>query len=375
MTSLTFDDAAADFGAAVARFAEQFGDANEPPDRTAWKQAGELGLTGLEIDESFGGHRSGDYRITAAAVHALARISHGTSSTFTISFDIATPYLARYASAEVQQRWLPRLAAGEAIAALALTEPGAGSDLAAMTTRADPMDGGWSITGAKTFITNGSIADVIVVAARTSAQDRGRGISLFAVDASAPGLSRRPLATIGQHDCDTGELFFDECQVPTSALVGTLDEGLGVLLQRLPQERVTSSIANLTQTDVAFDLIVRQVNERRAFGRSIGSLQHNAFRLAELDARRSAVAAFLSTCIDKVSDGTLTTADAARAKLLTARLENDVYDLGMQLHGGSSFLEGTEINRRWIDARVTRIWAGADEVMLHLISKDIGLSS
>jgi len=378
MTSLTFDDAAADFGAAVARFAERFHDATEPPDRTAWKQAGELGLTGMEIDASFGGHRSGDYRITAAAVQSLARISHGTSSTFTISFDIATPYLARYATAEVKQQWLPRLAAGDAIAALALTEPGAGSDLAAMTTRADRVggvEGGWSITGAKTFITNGSIADVIVVAARTSAQDRGRGISLFGVDASTAGLTRRPLATIGQHDCDTGELFFDACRIPESALIGTLDEGLGVLLQRLPQERVTSSIANLTQTDVAFDLIMRQVNERHAFGRPIGSLQHNAFRLADLDARRSAVAAFLSVCIDKVSDGTITTADAARAKLLTARLENDVYDLGMQLHGGSSFLEGTEINRRWVDARVTRIWAGADEVMLHLISKDLGLSS
>jgi len=372
MTSLVFTGEAAAFGDAVSRFAHAMHTPDSPPSRQMWKQAADLGLTGLEIPEEYGGGPGG-YQMNAAAVQALGTCSHGTSSSFTISFDIATPYLVRFGTQSVRQRWLPALAAGEAIAALALTEPGAGSDLAALSTRADVTSEGWSLSGAKTFITNGSIADVIVVAARTSAQDRARGISLFAVDAASPGLVRRSLATIGQPDCDTAELFFDNCEVPREALLGTLDEGFALMLQRLPQERVTSSIANLAQTDVAFDLTLQHVSERQAFGRPIGSLQHNAFRIAELDAQRSAVAAFLTTCIRQVAEGTLTTADAARAKLLSARLENDVLDLGMQLHGGSSFIEGTEINRRWIDGRVTRIWAGADEVMLHLISKDLGL--
>jgi len=373
MTSLVFDGDAADFGQAVGLFAQKVHDQDSPPDRAAWGQAGALGLTALEVPAEFGGQPGSNYRMTAAAVNALATCSHGLSSSFTISFDIATPYLVGFGTDELRQRWLPELAAGRAIAALALTEPGAGSDLAALTTRADAVEGGWSITGSKTFITNGSIADVIVVAARTSPQDRARGISLFAIDGSAPGLQRHRLSTIGQPDCDTGELFFDGVVVPDSSLLGTLDEGFALLMQRLPQERLTSSIANLAQTDVAFDLTLDHVQERHAFGRPIGSLQHNAFRLAELEAQRSAVAAFVTHCIDQAAAGTLTTATAARAKLLSARLENDVLDLAMQLHGGSAFLEGTPINRRWIDGRVTRVWAGADEVMLHLISKDLGL--
>ena len=154
--------------------------ARAPPTREAWRAAGELGLTGLQIPEEFGGSDAASYRIVATAVSELATISHGLSSTFTVSCDIATAYLVRYGNTETKQRWLPALAAGEAIAALALTEPGAGSDLAALTTRATAVDNGWSLTGTKTFITNGSIADVVVVAARTSDQHRGRGVSLFA---------------------------------------------------------------------------------------------------------------------------------------------------------------------------------------------------
>ena len=373
MTIVVNDPQAAEFGRAVSQFAQDIHIHDQPVDRQAWKRAGALGLTGLEIPAAFGGSAGATYAWNAAAVDALATISHGLSSTFTISFDIATPYLVDLGTPEVHQRWLPLLAQGEAIAALALTEPGAGSDLAALTTRAEPKADHYLITGSKTFITNGSIADVIVVAARTSPQAGARGISLFAVDGNAAGLTRRRITTIGQNDCDTAELFFDQVEVPLSHLLGTLDEGFLHLMDRLPQERITSSIANLAQADVAMNLTLTQVRERQAFGRSLGSLQHNAFRLAELDAQRSAVRAHVDACIERLMNKTMSTADGARAKLLSARLENDILDLGMQLHGGSSFLEGTEINQRWIDGRITRIWAGADEIMLHLIAKDLGL--
>ena len=373
MTIVVNDPQAAEFGRAVSQFAQDIHITDQPVDRQAWKHAGALGLTGLEIPAAFGGSTGATYAWNAAAVDALATISHGLSSTFTISFDIATPYLVALGTPEVHQRWLPLLAQGEAIAALALTEPGAGSDLAALTTRAEPKGDHFFITGSKTFITNGSIADVIVVAARTSPQTGARGISLFAVDGNSVGLTRRRITTIGQSDCDTAELFFDHVEVPRSHLLGTLDEGFLHLMDRLPQERITSSIANLAQADVAMNLTLTQVRERQAFGRSLGSLQHNAFRLAELDAQRSAVRAHVDACIERLMNKTMSTADGARAKLLSARLENDILDLGMQLHGGSSFLEGTEINQRWIDGRVTRIWAGADEIMLHLIAKDLGL--
>ena len=361
------------FEQAVGQFAQRVHTPGKPVGSGAWLAAGALGLTGLEIPPEYGGAAGATYAWNAAAVNALASISHGLSSTFTISFDIATPYLARFGTAEVKERWLGLLATGNAIAALALTEPGAGSDLAALTTQAVRQGNDFVISGTKTFITNGSIADVIVVAARTSPQDNGRGITLFAVDAQSQGISRRAIATIGQADCDTGEIFFDQVRISSAQVLGEVDLGFEYLLQRLPQERVTSAIANLAQTNHAFALTLDYVNQRIAFGRTIGSLQHNAFRLAELDAQRSAVRALIDACIEEVEAGTLTSANGARAKLLSARLENDVLDLGMQLHGGSSFLEGTEINQRWIDGRVTRIWAGADEIMLHLIAKDLGL--
>ena len=361
------------FAEAVRDFAAQHHSPEAPPTREAWRAAGELGLTGLQIPEEFGGSDAASYRIVATAVSELATISHGLSSTFTVSCDIATAYLVRYGNTETKQRWLPALAAGEAIAALALTEPGAGSDLAALTTRATAVDNGWSLTGTKTFITNGSIADVVVVAARTSDQHRGRGVSLFAVDTSLQGVSRHALVTAGHSDCDTGELAFHEVILDNSSLLGVLDEGLFHLLERLPQERLTSSVANLAQARDALELTLQFAKSREAFGSTIGSLQHNAFRLAEVDAQLAAVEALVDRCIDDLDANVMSSADGARAKLLSARVENAILDLGYQLHGGSAFLADAPIHRRWVDGRITRVWAGADEVMLHLIAQDLGL--
>jgi alkylation response protein AidB-like acyl-CoA dehydrogenase len=342
-------------------------------DRAAWHRAGEFGLLGLTIPVEHGGGGNDDYRFRAVAIEELARASHGLSSTFSIHFDIATPYLVDLASDAVAAHWLPRLSDGTAIAAIALTEPEAGSDLAALTTTATPTSDGWILDGSKAFITNGGIADIAVVAARTGGPGAA-GISLFAVPLAADGVARSaPLQKLGLHESNTANLTFTQVQVPEDHLLGRLDEGFGELMRRLPFERLSSAIANLAQTRAAFELAITQGQERAAFGRPVGSWQHNAFTLADLSARIEAASTFVDACIGARARGTLDAGDTARAKLLTAQVEHDVMDAALQLFGGSGYMADSAIGPAWTDARVTRIWAGSSEVMRLLISRDLGL--
>jgi long-chain-acyl-CoA dehydrogenase len=342
-------------------------------DRSAFLKAGSLGLLGLSIPQRFGGSQADDYRFHAVAIEQLAGATHGLSSTFTIHFDIAVPYLVDLARPSLAERLLPRLATGDAIAAIAMTEPSGGSDLAALTTRARRVDDGWVLDGAKTFITNGGIADVVIVAARTS--DAGsRGISLFAVDTSAPGFTAGPtLDKLGLHESNTAELFLDGVHVPDDALLGDVDAGFAQLMQRLPQERLSSAVANLAQTRTVLELALDYGRSRTAFGTAIGSMQHNKFAFADLSARVEALSTFVDACIAAHAQGCLTASDAARAKLLSAEVEHDVLDAAIQLSGGSGLMADSRIGQAWVDGRATRIWAGTAEVMREIVGRDLGL--
>lgn len=342
-------------------------------DRAAFQQVAASGVLGLAVPEQYGGAGTTDYRFHAVAIEELARVSHGLSSTLTIHFDIATPYIVEFAGPVIAERWLPQLAAGQAIAAFALTEPSGGSDAAALATRALALDDGWLLTGTKSFITNAAIADVAVVAARTGA-DGPRGISLFAVDTSLPGVVAGPtLRKLGLHESNTADLSFDGVRLDHSALLGEVDAGFGYLMARLPQERLSSAVANVAQTRSVFAHAVDHARSRRAFGTALGSLQHNKFLLADLSARIESVSAFVDACINAQVERHLTAADAARAKLLSARVEHDVLDAAVQLAGGAGLMADSPIGQAWTDGRVTRIWAGADEIMREIIGRDLDL--
>jgi long-chain-acyl-CoA dehydrogenase len=342
-------------------------------DRAAFARAGALGLLGLAIPSRFGGSQADDYRFHTVAIEQLAAATHGLSSTFTIHFDIATPYIVDLAVPSLAERVLPRLATGDAIAAIAMTEAGGGSDLAALTTRARRVDDGWVIDGSKTFITNGGIADVVVVAARTS--DRGaRGISLFVVEAPTAGFTPGPtLDKLGLHESNTAELFLDGVHVAEDALLGQVDGGFTHLMQRLPQERLSSAVANLAQARTVLGQALDHARTRSAFGTPIGSMQHNKFAFADLSARIEALSTFVDACIGAHVAGRLTTSDAARAKLLSAEVEHDVLDAAIQLSGGAGLMADNPIGQAWVDGRATRIWAGTSEVMREIIGRDLGL--
>lgn len=368
------------FGASVAAFVADdllphLGDfrAAGAVDRAAFARAGALGLLGLAIPSRFGGMQADDYRFHAVAIEQLAAATHGLSSTFTVHFDIAAPYIVELGGDSLAERLLPRLATGEAIAAIAMTEPSGGSDVAAMLTRAVRRDDGWLIDGAKSYITNGGIADVVVVAARTSDQG-AHGISLFAVDTQLAGFSTSPpLNKLGLHESNTADLFFDGVHVPDDALLGPVDAGFAALMRRLPQERLSSAIANLAQTRTVLALALDHGRTRTAFGTPVGSMQHNKFVFADLSARVEALSAYVDACIAAHTHGGLTSADAARAKLLSAQVEHDVLDAAVQLSGGSGLMADSRIGQAWVDGRATRIWAGTAEVMREIIGRDLRL--
>jgi long-chain-acyl-CoA dehydrogenase len=368
------------FGASVAAFVADDLLARLPDfraegavDRATFRKAGALGLLGLSVPERLGGAQADDYRFHSVAIEQLAGATHGLSSTFTIHFDIAVPYLVDLAQPALAERLLPQLASGEAIAAIAMTEPSGGSDLAGLTTRAHRAADGWVIDGAKSFITNGGIADVVVVAARTS--DTGaRGISLFAVETSTPGFTAGPtLDKLGLHESNTADLFFEGVRVPGHALLGDVDAGFAHLMRRLPQERLSSAVANLAQTRTVLDLALEHGRSRTAFGEPIGSMQHNKFAFADLSARVEALSAYVDACIVAQVNGGVSNGDAARAKLLSAQVEHDVLDAAIQLSGGSGLMSDSRIGQAWVDGRATRIWAGTAEVMREIIGRDLGL--
>jgi long-chain-acyl-CoA dehydrogenase len=351
------------------RFIEQRG-----IDREVWLEAGKLGLLGLEVPEEYGGGAAGDYRFNAVLIEELARVSAAFSSSMSIHFDVCSPYLVELTTEEQKRRWLPRFCTGELLTAIAMTEPSGGSDLAALRTTAVRDGDDWIIDGSKTFITNGFSADLVIVAARTSPEKRAKGITLFAVETGMPGFTRgRKLAKVGQPEADTAELFFDRVRVPADNVIGEIDRGFIHMMERLPQERLGAAVSNIANAAQILGETVEYARERKAFGQPIGALQHNKFLLADLVTRVEVTQAYVDQAIVAHSRGELSAVDAAKAKWWSAEVQNTVLDHCVQLHGGYGYMTEYRVARAWQDARVTKIWAGSNEIMKELIGRDLGL--
>jgi long-chain-acyl-CoA dehydrogenase len=342
-------------------------------DRDIWIEAGKLGFLGLGIPERFGGGEANDFRFNSILTEKLSSVSAALPSAFGIHTDIVAPYLVELTSEAQKERWLPKFCSGELITAIAMSEPTAGSDLAGIRTVAKRDGSNWIINGSKIFITNGTSADLIICAAKTSPNRGAKGITLFALEVPAEGFTRgRKLDKVGQPESDTAELFFDDLIVSDENVIGQVDRGFFHMMDMLPQERLNAAIANLAHARAIFDETVVYAGQRKAFGSAIGSFQYNKFTLAEVDTALQVTQAFVDQSILAHNQRALTATDAARAKWWTADVQNKALDSCVQIFGGYGYMNEYRVARAWKDARVTRIWAGSNEIMKELIGRELG---
>ena len=342
--------------------------------REFWLEAGKQGFLGLEIPEEYGGAGAGDYRFNAVMAEELSKVNAALGSCWGIHADITAPYIVAMGTEEQKQRWLPGVASGEILLAIGMTEPSGGSDLAALKTSAVKDGDDWVINGSKTFITNGYSADLIITAVRTDPEKGARGISLFAIPSDAPGFSRgRKLDKVGQDESDTAELFFEDVRLSEDHVLGELGGGFIAMMQKLPQERLGCAISNVAHAKQILVETLQYTKDRKAFGAPIGTFQHNKFLLAELFTSIEVAEAYIDTCVVAHDKGELTPVDAAKAKWWSSQVQNDVLDHCVQLHGGYGFMNEYRVARAWRDARVSKIWAGSNEIMKELIGRDLGL--
>jgi len=342
--------------------------------REFWLEAGKQGFLGLEIPEEYGGAGADDYRFNAVMAEELSKVNAALGSCWGIHADITAPYIVAMGTEEQKQRWLPGAASGEILLAIGMTEPSGGSDLAALKTSAVKDGDDWVINGSKTFITNGYSADLVITAVRTDPEKGARGISLFAVPADAPGFSRgRKLDKVGQDESDTAELFFEDVRLSEDHVLGELGGGFIAMMQKLPQERLGCAISNVAHAKQILAETIQYTKDRKAFGAPIGTFQHNKFLLAELVTSIEVTESYIDTCVIAHDKGELTPVDAAKAKWWSSQVQNDVLDHCVQLHGGYGFMNEYRVARAWRDARVSKIWAGSNEIMKELIGRDLGL--
>ena len=344
-------------------------------DREAFRKTGAQGYLLVWAPEEYGGAGIADYRYEQIVQEENVR--HCDAGFYAnLHSMIIAPYIARFGNEEQKRRFLPDAARGEKILAVAMTEPGAGSDLAGMKARAEHVSGAggghWLLNGTKTYISNGIQADVILVAARTGSA-RG-ALGLFLVEAGMEGFQRgRKLKKMGLPSQDTAELFFDNVRVPAANLLGDPQKGFHYLAEGLAVERLQVAIASVTAAQVAFDLTLEFVRERRAFGKPIGAFQNTRFKMAEMRTQIDAVQCFVDQCVILANGDELTAEVASEAKLAATELEGRVVDECVQLHGGAGYMEEYRICRMYQDARVTRIFAGTSEIMKEVIGRGLGL--
>lgn len=342
--------------------------------REIWKAAGDMGLFGLDIPEEFGGAGAEDYRFNAIAAEEYAKFTAATATCFGIHADVCPPYLVDLGTQEQKEKWLPGIASGELICAIAMTEPSGGSDLAALKTTAVKDGDHYIVNGSKTFITNGYQCDLAIVAVRTDPSKGAKGISLLMLEDGMEGFSKgQKLDKVGQEESDTSELFFDNVKVPVENLIG--EEGMGfiAMMQRLAQERIGCAVANVAHAKQILAETIDYTKERKAFGQPIGSFQHNKFKIAELVTKIEVAEAYIDDCVEAHANGTLSAVDAAKAKWYSSDTQGEILDHCVQLYGGYGFMNEYRVARAWRDARVTRIWAGSNEIMKELIGRDLGL--
>jgi len=341
-------------------------------DREAFRKSGEHGYLLMWADEKYGGAGIRDFRYEQVMIEENLR--YGDIGFFnTLHSRLVAPYIGDLGDEEQKQRLLPRCVQGECILAIAMTEPGAGSDLAGMKTRAEDRGDHWVLSGSKTYISNGQIADLVIVAART-VPDKTHGLGLFLVEADMPGFKRgRNLKKIGLKAQDTSELFFDNVKVPKANVLGDPTRGFYYLTQFLAEERLITASQCITNAQVAFDITYDYITNRRVFGRPLGALQNARFKMAEMRAQIDVLQTFIDHCVMQHNVGKLSAQMAAEGKLLASELEGRVVDDCLQMHGGAGYMEEYRISRMFTDARVSRIYAGASEVMKEIIARGVGL--
>ncbi|MBM0128167.1 acyl-CoA dehydrogenase family protein [Pimelobacter simplex] len=342
--------------------------------REFWLEAGKQGLLGLCIPEEYGGSDAGDFRFNAVLQEELAKVGAAYPTCHGIHADITAPYIVELGTEEQKQRWLPGVASGEILLGIGMTEPSGGSDLAALKTTAVRDGDSWIINGSKTFITNGYSGDLFVTAVRTDPEKGPKGITLFGIEATMEGFSRgRKLDKVGMEESDTAELFFENLRVTDAEIIGELNMGFIHMMQKLPQERLGCAVANIAHAKQILLETIEYAKERQAFGAPIGTFQHNKFLLADLVTRIEAAEAYIDKCVLNHSQKTLTAIDAAKAKWFSSQVQSEVLDHCVQIHGGYGFMNEYRVARAWRDARVTKIWAGSNEIMKELIGRDLGL--
>jgi len=343
-------------------------------DRDVWLKAGAQGLLGWQAPVEFGGLGIDDFRYNAIVTEEMN--TTGTVGVgFTAHNNVIAPYLVRLTNDEQKARWLPGFSAGELISAIAITEPSAGSDMAAIKTTAKRDGDHYVLNGSKTFITNGILADIVVVAAKTSPDEGHRGISLFVVERDMPGFTRGPkLDKVGQRSRDTAELFFDNVKVPVANLLGQENRGFYYLVQNLPEERMSAVFIGVGTMRRAFDLTLEHVRNREVFGAPLGALQATRFTMAELHTEIQAAEAYADTALVSLLAGELSPADAAGIKYWMTDLQCSVVDRCLQLFGGYGYMNEYEIARLWRDSRVQRIYAGSNEIMKEIVGRSLELA-
>ena len=340
--------------------------------REVWRRGGAQGLLGINLPEAYGGGEANDFRYSAIVIEELM-LANAPSVGFSLHADVAAPYMVTYTTDEQKERWLPGIASGELILAIAMTEPAAGSDLAGVRTTAIRDGDYYILNGQKTFITNGLLSDLVIVVAKTNPAAGRKGISLLVVERGMEGFRRgRKLEKMGLHAQDTAELFFDNVRVPAANLLGEEGKGFGYLMSNLPQERLTIAIKAVAACEFGLAVTTQYCHDRSAFGQPIGSFQASRFALAEMQTETQVAQVFIDRCIEELNAGRLSNEAAAMAKWWTTELEGRILDRCVQLHGGYGYMLEYPIARAYLDARVQRIYGGTNEIMKEIIGRSMG---
>jgi len=339
--------------------------------REAWLAAGRQGLLGLAVPEEYGGGGVDDFRYAAVLAEEFTRAG-ASGIAVGLHNDVIGPYLTSLGTDEQKRRWLPGFCSGEIITAIAMTEPGAGSDLQGIRTGAEDKGDHWLLNGSKTFISNGILADLVVVVARTTPEGGAKGLSLLVVERGMPGFERgRNLDKIGQKAQDTAELFFDDVRVPKENLLGELNGAFVHLMTNLAQERMAIAVAGIAAAEGMLELTTAYVKEREAFGRPLAKLQHIRFEIAEMATECAVTRSFLDRCIEDHAAGELDAVHASMAKWWATELQKRVTDRCLQLHGGYGYMNEYRVARAYTDGRIQTIYGGTTEIMKEIIGRSL----
>jgi alkylation response protein AidB-like acyl-CoA dehydrogenase len=342
-------------------------------DRSAFVAAGKYGLIGFNMPEEYGGGGSDDFRFNAVIDEELARYG-GPAPSLSLQNDVVAPYFKHLSNSEQLKRWMPGIASGETIVAIAMTEPGAGSDLAGIRTSAVRDGDDWIVNGSKTFISSGINCDLVVVVCRTDPDAGHKGFTLLVVERDMAGFTRgRKLDKMGLHAQDTAELHFENVRVPSANVLGQEGRGFYHLMQNLPSERLGIAISAIAGARETWRQTVQYAKDRKAFGQPIGSFQHNRFLLAEMDTELDVSEQFIDRCLQGVVDGDLSAVEAAKAKWWCTETAKKVIDGCVQLHGGYGYMMEYRVARDYVDSRVQTIFGGTTEIMKEIIGRDLGL--